>query len=123
MLEFIIKVVSDNYKPILIVLAMGFCVLGGWKANTYYTGYQLSISQKIEKKVDDAIDKLQQESAKNLVETQKTIKENATKIVETKVPVIIEKKVYQNVCLDEDGLQVLKELKLNSTEGKNYNEI
>lgn len=117
-LDFILDFIKNHYKPVLIILAMGFCVVFGWKANTYYTGYELSITQNIEKKVDDAIDKMQQESAKNLIETQKTIKDNATKIVETKVPIIIEKKVYQNVCLDEDGVQVLRELKLNSIEGR-----
>ncbi len=113
-----LSLLKEFTKPILFVIIMGLCVLGGWKLNTYYTGYQTSIEQKIEKQVDTALDNIQQNQAKNLVETQELIKKGSAQIVETKVPVIIERKIYQNICLDEDGVKVLEDLKINSINGR-----
>lgn len=113
----VLALIEEFIKPISFAVIMALCVLGGWKLNTYYTGYQSSLEQKVQKKVDDAMNQMQADQAKNLVETQQLIKDNA-KVIETKVPVIVERKVYQNVCLDEDGWNVLKELKDNSSKGR-----
>lgn len=45
--------------------------------------------------------------------------EDNTKVIETKVPYIVEREVYKNVCLDEDGVKVLNELKQNSKAARN----
>ncbi|EPE1232909.1 hypothetical protein ACSGOQ_006188, partial [Escherichia coli] len=84
----------------------------------YYTGYKESIDQKIEKKVDSALAKMQQENAKNYIETKKIMQDNA-KVIETQVPIIVEREVYKNVCLDEDGVKLLNELKQNSLAARN----
>lgn len=118
-LEIIVsKVLIPYWKPILVVGVMAGCVYGGWSANTYYTGYKESIDQKIEKKVDSALAKMQQENAKNYIETKKIMQDNA-KVIETQVPIIVEREVYKNVCLDEDGVKLLNDLKQNSLAARN----
>ena len=112
------KVLIPYWKPILVLAVMGGCVYGGWSANTYYTGYKQSIDQKIEKQVDSALSKIQQENAKNYIETKKIMQDNA-KVIETQVPVIIEREVYKNVCIDEDGFRLLNDLKQNSLIARN----
>ena len=112
------KVLIPYWKPILVAVVMGGCVYGGWMANTYYTGYKLSIDQKIEKQVNAALSKMQQENAKSYIETKKIMQDNA-KVIETQVPAIIEREVYKNVCLDEDGVKLLNELKQNSITARN----
>ncbi|HHT8265837.1 TPA: hypothetical protein ACT2UD_004729 [Escherichia coli] len=119
MLEIIVsKILIPFWKPISFVLLIGGSAYAGWEANTYYSGYQLSIEQQIAKKVDTALDKMQQENAKNYLETKKIMEDNA-KVIETKVPFIVEREVYKNVCLDEDGVKVLNELKQNSQAARN----
>ncbi|AXC39463.1 UNVERIFIED_ORG: hypothetical protein [Escherichia phage CMSTMSU] len=41
------------------------------------------------------------------------------KVIETQVPIIVEREVYKNVCLDEDGVKLLNELKQNSLAARN----
>lgn len=115
-----LSLLTEFVKPILFVIIMGLCVFGGWKLNTFYTGYKSNIEQKITKQVDSALDTIQQNQAKNLIDTQELIKKGSAQIVETKVPIIIERKIYQNICLDEDGVKVLEDLKINSIEGRKY---
>lgn len=118
-LEIIVtKILIPYWKPISFALLLGGAALSGWKANTYYTGYQQSIEQQIAKQVDVALDKMQQENAKNYIETKKIMEDNA-KVIETKVPYIVERKVYKNVCLDEDGVKILNDLKQNSQAMRN----
>ncbi|EOR9074253.1 hypothetical protein FOI42_RS03970 [Escherichia coli] len=107
------KVLIPFWKPIAFVLLMASCTFGGWKANTFYTGYKESIELKIEKKVDAALSKIESQNTKNYVETKQIMQNNA-KVIETKVPVIIEREVYRNVCLDEEGVKLLNDLKQNS---------
>lgn len=114
----VLDILKEFAKPILFVLIMGLCAFGGWKLNTYYTGYKASLDQKIEKQVDQALSDIQKNQAQNLVETQELIKKGSAQIVETKVPVIVERKIYQNICLDQDGVKVLEDLKINSIQGR-----
>ncbi|WOL22692.1 hypothetical protein [Escherichia phage vB_EcoM_JNE01] len=119
MLELLLKhVIIPYWKPLLVVLVMSGCVYGGWEANNYYTGYKESIDLKIEKQVNAALDQMQQESAKSYIETKQIMQDNA-KVIETKIPYIVEREVYYNVCLDQDGVNVLKELKENSRKARN----
>lgn len=118
-LEIIVSnILIPYWKPISFALLISGSAVAGWKANTYYTGYQESIEQQIAKKVDIALDKMQQENAKSYLETKKIMEDN-TKVIETKVPYIVEREVYKNVCLDEDGVKVLNELKQNSKAARN----
>lgn len=118
-LEIIVSnILIPYWKPISFALLISGSAIAGWKANTYYTGYQESIEQQIAKKVDIALDKMQQENAKSYLETKKIMEDN-TKVIETKVPYIVEREVYKNVCLDEDGVKVLNELKQNSKAARN----
>lgn len=111
------KIIIPHWKFILVLAVMVGCSYGGWAANDYYSGYKRSIEQNIEKQVDDALDKIQRENAKNYIETKKIMQDNA-KVIETQVPFIVEREVYKNVCLDEDGVRVLNELKKNSAEAR-----
>ncbi|EHU8780782.1 hypothetical protein N0S44_000013 [Escherichia coli] len=118
-LEIIVSnILIPYWKPISFALLISGSAIAGWKANTYYTGYQESIEQQIAKKVDIALDKMQQENTKSYLETKKIMEDN-TKVIETKVPYIVEREVYKNVCLDEDGVKVLNELKQNSKAARN----
>lgn len=107
------KVLIPFWKPIAFVLLMVSCAFGGWKANTFYSGYKESIELKIEKKVDTALSKIENQNTQNFVETKQIMKDNA-KVIEIKVPVIVEREVYKNVCLDEEGVKLLNDLKQNS---------
>lgn len=111
----VLTLLSEYAKPFAFVLAMALCTFGGWKMNTWYTGNQRSLSLDIEKQVDNALDRMQQGNAKTLIDTNKLIKDNA-KVIEKPVPFIVEREVYKNVCIDEDGNTVLLDLKRNSIE-------
>lgn len=71
-LEIIVSnILIPYWKPISFALLISGSAIAGWKANTYYTGYQESIEQQIAKKVDIALDKMQQENTKSYLETKK----------------------------------------------------
>lgn len=104
-----------SYKlPLLIcsfIVYSAIATFVGWKLNTYYTGYQTSIEQRIEKQVDLGLQKIQQQGAKNLKDTQDLIDNKQTQIIKEKVPLIVDRPIYLNSCLDEDGVDVLRKLR------------
>ena len=105
-------------QPIATILLMLLCAFGGWKLNTYYTGYQDSINQKIEKQVSDGLSRIEQQGAKNLNDTLLELKNRKVEIVTKEVPKFIDRPVYQNVCIDEDGVTTLQNLKNASTSAR-----
>lgn len=103
------------YKlPLFIILFLLYSVLmvfGGWKLNTYYTGYQSSIEQRIEKKVDDGLRNIEQQGAQNLKQTQDLIQNKQKDVITKEIPLIIDRPIYLNGCLDQDGVDALQRLK------------
>lgn len=109
-LEFIQKF----WKPIAVLVIVVGAFLGGIKTHIVYEGYKESLEARIEKKVDQGIAAMQAQSAQNLIDSQELLKKNKAEIIEKEVPVIVEKKVYKNPSLDQDGVDVLKKLKEES---------
>lgn len=114
MIKGILGLLGSYYKPILFVGLLALAMLSGWKLNTYYTGYQESIEQRIEKKVDDGLSRMQQEGARQLIETQKVLKDSSDEIISKQVPLIVDRPIYLNQCLDQDGKNILEQLRENS---------
>lgn len=109
-----LNVLKQYWKPLLIGGSLLLCVFAGWKMNSIYTGYQMNIEERITKQVDKSLSKIEQQGAQNLKETQDLLAKGTTTIVETKVPLIIDRPIYNNVCLDKDGGTILKELREES---------
>lgn len=114
MWSLIFTVLQKYWKSGAVVFLLIGAYGAGWKTNTIYTGYKESIELKIEKKVDTALDKMQQKAAQSLAQTQDILSKQKAEVIETKVPIIIEKKVYDNTCLEQDGVGVLSDLKEKS---------
>lgn len=102
------------WKPISVLVLIIGAFLGGWKANEVYHGYRENLESRIEKKFDDGLAKIQAQGAQNLIDTQAILKKNKAEIIEKEVPIIIERKVYKNPSLDQDGVDVLRKLKEES---------
>ncbi|ENR0918490.1 hypothetical protein ENKO_181 [Klebsiella phage fENko-Kae01] len=102
------------WKPIAVLVLVIGSFLGGWKANEVYHGYKENLEARIEKKFDEGLSKIQAQGAQNLIDTQELLKKNKAEIIEKEVPIIIERKVYQNPSLDQDGVEVLRKLKEES---------
>ncbi|QOI71642.1 putative membrane protein [Erwinia phage pEa_SNUABM_47] len=112
MLEFI-----KLYKwPIGLAAFLLYTVLmlfSGWQVHTYYVGYQQNIEQKIEKIVDNGIRNYQQNQAKGLEDT-KSLLDNARVNTIIKEPTIINRPIYMQQCMDQAGVDLLKQYKLDS---------
>ena len=104
-----------SYKQIIIFVVYSlFLVLAGWKANTYYTGYKLSQQQKLEKIVQDGLSKIQQDNAKHYEDVQQELDKKKTEIIEKKIPVIVDRPIYMNNCVDQEGVDALQKYKQES---------
>lgn len=102
------------WKPIAVLIIVICSFFGGIKTHIVYEGYKENLEARIEKKFDKGIAEMQAQGAKNLVDSQELLKKNKAEIIEKEVPVIVEKKVYKNPSLDQDGVDVLKKLKEES---------
>lgn len=105
----ILKIIS------IFLLWTAISIFGGWKVNTYYQGYQNNLKQEVTQTIKDSISDMQAGNAKQLTSTLNELKGLDIRVIkESKT--IIERPIYQNQCMDEDGLSKLKQYKEKSNE-------
>ncbi|UYE98587.1 structural protein [Xanthomonas phage XbC2] len=107
------------YKlPIIIVAFILYSIIlvsGGWKVHTYYDGYKESLDQKVEKIVDAGISKYQSAQAQGL-EDQKGLLADAKTNTIIKEKTILQQPIYLQQCMDQAGVDLLKEYRQNSAD-------
>lgn len=103
--------IKKYWKAIIVAIIVCSSFFGGWKTNEIYHGYKHNLEEKIEKLVEKGLDDIQKQGAKNLIDSQQLLKDRKVTIIEKELPIIIEKEVYRNPSLDQDGVEYLKKLK------------
>lgn len=114
MLDFI-KLYKLPITIVAFVLYTIVMVFGGWKVHTYYNGYQESLDQKVEKIVDAGISKYQSAQAQGL-EDQKDLLADAKTNTIIKEKTILQQPIYLQQCMDQAGVDLLKEYRQNSAD-------
>lgn len=114
MLDFI-KLYKLPIAIVAFVLYTIVMVFGGWKVHTYYNGYQESLDQKVEKIVDAGISKYQSAQAQGL-EDQKDLLADAKTNTIIKEKTILQQPIYLQQCMDQAGVDLLKEYRQNSAD-------
>lgn len=97
-----------TYKAVLfLVLFSLFC---GWKANTYYRGYEMNLERNITESIHKEISDMQYKQAEQLTEKLNELNDQDFKVLrESKT--IIERPIYSQECIDQDGIDLLKQYK------------
>lgn len=114
MLDFI-KLYKLPITIVAFVLYTIVMVFGGWKVHTYYNGYQESLDQKVEKIIDAGISKYQSAQAQGL-EDQKDLLADAKTNTIIKEKTILQQPIYLQQCMDQAGVDLLKEYRQNSAD-------
>jgi len=114
MLDFI-KLYKLPITIVAFVLYTIIMVFGGWKVHTYYDGYKESLDQKVEKIVDAGISKYQSAQAQGL-EDQKDLLADAKTNTIIKEKTILQQPIYLQQCMDQAGVDLLKEYRQNSAD-------
>ncbi|SOK58431.1 hypothetical protein [Yersinia phage fHe-Yen9-04] len=112
------------YKlPIVIVAFILYTVLmlfSGWQVRTYYDGYQQNIVEKVQKVVDTGVSTMQRNQAQGFENIKVNLKEANNKTI-IKEPTIVNRIIYAQQCIDQDGVDLLQQYKqesINIREGK-----
>jgi len=114
MLDFI-KLYKLPITIVAFVLYTIIMVFGGWKVHTYYDGYKESLDQKVEKIVDAGISKYQSAQAQGL-EDQKDLLADAKTNTIIKEKTILQQPIYLQQCMDQAGVDLLKEYRQQSAD-------
>lgn len=114
MLDFI-KLYKLPIAIVAFVLYTIIMVFGGWKVHTYYDGYKESLDQKVEKIVDAGISKYQSAQAQGL-EDQKDLLADAKTNTIIKEKTILQQPIYLQQCMDQAGVDLLKEYRQQSAD-------
>lgn len=97
-----------SYKAIIVIVL--FSVFSGWKANTYYTGYEMNLEKNVTASIKKEISDMQYQQAELLTTKLTELKEQDFKVLkESKT--IIERPIYSKECIDQDGIDLLKQYK------------
>ncbi|MBJ9134442.1 hypothetical protein [Citrobacter farmeri] len=86
-----------NIKSLVVSLAIGFVIGVLFGAKVFADDPKSEIKQEAQQA---------RETIKELDES-----ETKTKVIIKEVPKIVERPIYTNICIDEDGLDVLRKLK------------
>jgi hypothetical protein len=90
-------------------------IFGGWQIHTYYNGYQDSLDQKVQKIVDEGISVYQRNQAQGL-QDQKDLLSDARVNTIIKEKTILAKPIYLQQCMDQAGVDLLKQYKQESAD-------
>ena len=90
-------------------------LIGGWKLNTYYTGYQLNKQHEVEVIVKEGMNKIQEKNASQLTELQNQLNNLKPGVIERQ-NTIIKQPIYSNTCIDQSGADSLSDYKKLSNE-------
>lgn len=97
-----------SYKALILVVLLS--VFSGWKANTYYRGYEMNQEQKITASIKKEISDMQYKQAEQLTAKLNELKGQDFKILKES-QTIIERPIYSQQCIDQDGIGLLKKYK------------
>lgn len=104
-------------KPVIFIAAFllytVLTVFGGWQMHTYYDGYQQNIEAKVEKIVDEGITRFQRNQAQGLEDTKNLLEQARTNTI-IKEPTIINRPIYMQQCMDQAGVDLLKQYREDS---------
>lgn len=114
MLDFI-KLYKLPITIVAFVLYTIIMVFGGWKVHTYYDGYKESLDQKVEKIVDAGISKYQSAQAQGLEDQKDLLAEAKTNTI-IKEKTILQQPIYLQQCMDQAGVDLLKEYRQQSAD-------
>lgn len=107
------------YKSIIIfIIVVVLSIFSGWKLNTYYTGYQTSLKQEVTQVVEQGLRDIQQNQAKVLTDKLNELNNQPFKIQKEK-ETIVERPIYSQQCIDNDGINLLKKNQENLNETRN----
>lgn len=97
-----------SYKAIIVIVLLS--VFAGWKANTYYTVYEMNLEKNVTASIKKEISDMQYQQAELLTTKLTELKEQDFKVLkESKT--IIERPIYSKECIDQDGIDLLKQYK------------
>lgn len=85
-------------------------LFAGWQIHTYYNGYQQSITDKVLKVVENGVSTYQSKQAQGLEDTKELLK-NAKSETIIKERTIVNRPIYMNTCMDQDGVDLLTSYK------------
>lgn len=100
----------------IILFGIFICLvfLGGWNARIWYDGNKESQELKVQQLVSEGISKIQQENAKNYEDMKIKLDERKVEIIEKDVPKFIDRPIYLNKCIDEDGAKTIDKFRTES---------
>lgn len=107
-----------NKLPISIVAFFLYTVLmifGGWKVHTYYDGYQANLDHKVELIVKEGISTYQRAQAQGLEDQKKLLEGTKTNTI-IKEKTILQQPIYLQQCMDQAGVDLLKEYRKQSAD-------
>lgn len=103
---------------IAVVLMYGVSFGFGWKVHSYYVGYQLNIERTVKEQIEEGLTQIQRDNAQSLLETQKKLDGIKSTVVVERIPTIIDRPIYLQRCLDEDGANILRDYKRESNKAR-----
>lgn len=99
-----------NWKLIAALVVIAICI-GAWQADRkaeYRRGRDEMAAEISGRLKDAAIEKAKEDRETSAVyQTGKAVREKKERIRYVKVPKLVERVVYRNVCVDSDGLSVI----------------
>lgn len=111
----LIKLYKWPISIIAFILYTMLMMFSGWQIHTYYDGYKQNQEQKVELIIKEGISKYQKEQAQGLADTLNLLKDAKTNTI-IKEPTIINRPIYMKQCMDQDGVELLKQYKNNSAD-------
>lgn len=94
---------SSNWVTVAIVTAV---FLGGWKAHEWYADSKALAEQKALAEAIAAFERRESSIADAVEQKLEQLKANE-RVIEKHRQKVIERPVYRNVCIDDDGLRLL----------------
>lgn len=93
---------------------MGISFYSGWKVNSYYVGYQQNLEKIVQDSINKSVSDFQRQQAQGLEDTKKLLDGVKTNTI-YKERTIVNKPIYLNGCMDEEGVNLLREYKNESS--------
>lgn len=97
-----------SYKAMILIVLLS--VFSGWKANTYYTGYEMNLEKNVTASIKKEISDMQYQQAEQLTAKLSELKDQDFKVLRES-QTIIERPIYSQQCIDQEGIELLKRYK------------
>lgn len=115
-------------SPLVVRLLVGLALLlaafgGGWHARGVVEDVEDAKQAEAMQRAVDAFHAHEKKIATTLDEKLRSLKANE-RVIEREVPKIIDRPVYRNVCVDDDGMRLLEEARTGKAgAGKPANKV